>query len=414
MNNIFKDETKYEDLNKLKEYWYIKAYGRKTPHSETVKHFENVKNPFEPNDKDAIQIIDMFEFKNYIKMLTELNMEKQDDIMKFKYIYQTPDFEFKEFLDKNETIPRNFTIQSFRATPTKLLEHLASLVQTPLFYGLLFVKDKYPINILSYNFIYDKDIVGWFLSQKEIEYSVYSYPLNQSTVKGLEKEKTESTYTEILDNNVSLIEEIATSITSWKPAKMTTQINNIDTNIIGELQYNHFENDFDGAIHLSDFQTTIQVTKEDRNLNNSDFVKKYRELLILKPEDKYKIKLNLQGEAESSSEILTNGEWVGLLDKIDAGVVLPAYGIYKHNRNGSMSQWYGVGHPNIEKNGNNYCTGRINKYSEKGLSELQYGNLNSPMNTDIWSLETPAEVKGYQLGFMNHLFANDSINSLFK
>jgi hypothetical protein len=275
------------------------------------------------------------------------------------------------------------------------------LITNSRFYGAGILIDKVFYNLLSYNFIYSQMLQEMMKdTSKTYKLVIYTYGDN------VQEEVIEAN----IANNKSTFENIVKDLLAFHPIGFIEKDNeneNEENKLIGEFLCNIFEDDLDGTIHLSDYQHKIKLYDTDANLNDEDFIKKFG---ILEYGNFSKIDFNLKGTSAMTSQALEEKNWCVNLDRIDLGIVIPAYGLIK--KQGSfIIQHSGLRHPNVSTSGTNYCTGSANKYSYQGIGELSYGNLTSPMNTSIVHNNVFAHVKAWQFAMLEHAKMKGVINA---
>jgi hypothetical protein len=265
-----------------------------------------------------------------------------------------------------------YTVKGIEGMMTLLNES----IDNPTFYGAIALiktknnEEKTPYNILSYTFIRkiaDKSITindG----TKVIIYSLKK-KINEDVVDSYEEQLMS------LDMKDIIIEQEEGS--DDKPSLL--------------LKAPKEWEDADRGVHLSD----LHVQLDTRDINTNTLLKFDIDMIR---------NAELTYENLKVKQMLSAGSWMVDMGCIDAsGVVVPAYGFYLH-KNGKMYDLIcAQKHPNISFCGSNYCTGTNGKQTIKGVSELSYGNLSSPMNSSIWHEDSFSIAKAFQKVFWNML-----------
>jgi len=306
---------------------------------------------------------------------------KKDDKNIFK---KTFSLDYSIYTTKTEPIEQqkyNYTaFPDIKMIPynVKGIEGMISLVnemiQLPEFFGALVLLDskedtkKAPYNILSYTFI------------RKLQENIIKIPKEVKVIIYLHKDK-------ISENIIKQTEEYLLNLElneiSFEPKDDDTENKQKEPTLL--LKAPKEWEDTDNDIHLSDLHIEIKK-KELRNVSKTQHI----DIEMIKNAE-------LVYENEQVKQLLKEGNWCVEMGVIDlGGTIAPAYGIYKHNNNIIEDIVCVTKHPNISSNGSNYCTGVNGKTTIKGVSELSYGNLSSPMNINIWHKDSFSIAKAFQ------------------
>jgi len=239
---------------------------------------------------------------------------------------------------------------------TSMMYMLDTLIGQDSFYGALMIVDKKPINPLSYHFIRNFDK---YKELKDFKFAVYT--INDKIDKNIAKKVEEK----ILELDITDI-------------KFDVENSNISFYMYAPQYLEEFE------YHLSSLHKKID---ENTNIMDKDLDWIYN--------------IGVSDTNEKTIKILKDNDWLIELQAIESGVLFPSYGFFQKKGNKIIDIACATKHPNISTNGTNYCTGTNVKYSIQGVSELNYGNLNSPMNNTIWSNNSHSIAKGFQKVFFD-------------
>ena len=294
----------------------------------------------------------------------------------------------KSLIDKKENLSQ---IKDMKVTGYDVqgLIGLANLLDTmsdnPDFYGCIVLiekaNQKIPYNPLSESFM-KKLTSGVIKINDDTKLKVFIYSING------EVDNDVALQTVDMLSKISVINAETVQIekpddeeevkTLWLKAPVAWDTNNSQNSVVnnGTLE----------DIHLDQLHKSITFTASNRI--------DYKDLLA------YDIDMLLNSEIEDNSNSIIkrmlDNNWMIELSVIDiGGMIVPAYGFFEHKDNAMYDILCATRHPNISNDGSNYCTGANGRTTLKGISELSYGNLTSPLNSNIWSKNSLSIAKGF-------------------
>jgi hypothetical protein len=277
-------------------------------------------------------------------------------IEEFSTIYGIYDINSKHKQDKiqhlSSTPPEFKMVKITINSILELVQVLNREIDNDKFYGALFLDDdKNPINPLSNHFINNTNLY------KYTDVDLYLYYLESTFDK------------KIVDETMKILEDVTIN-------NLIVQNVNADEVIVVISADETLESQ---GFHLSDHHEVIDFTKT-LSLNYDKDV--YR-----------RVKPSIYN---AEIEKVLKERWGIEQSIIDYGIKVPTYGIFIHNDGNIETICASSEHPNIK--GSSWCTGSNMLYSVIGISELTYGNLNSPMESMIWynKVETLSKAKGFQ------------------
>lgn len=234
------------------------------------------------------------------------------------------------------------------------------------FYGAVVVIDSQPYNPLSFIYINreisinkETTLVMYYRKDKidnKIVDEVYN-KVKEIYIEDIEIESKETEYNEI-------------SMTAYAPRELEDM--NLD-------------------IHLDSIHVQIS-----NNISEQE-----KALLLMSRPMLLNTKINTMFDSSSN---LIGDNWGIEHSVIYNGSVLPTYGFWKYVDGKMKKLITATDHPNVSREGDRYCTGINNHKSIRGIAELCYGNLNSPLNSNIYHENTFSVAKGYIRFFMEEIY----------
>jgi len=284
-------------------------------------------------------------FKDY------LNSKESSLLVKdFSYDYKIYHSKSKPLKAKsfNTKLP-SFNIKTFKVKDIYgLLYLMEEEKKNPSFYGAIVSYDGVPYNIFSYNFIEMFSVISMM---KDFNvYSYYNSDKNQIELSEEDKERTKK-YLQNLD---------------IKNIKISHEKKDQKEELYFMCKNRNVE---DYGMHLSDLHMKV-------NDSPAEIIKQ-----VFRISDEYLFNIEAIGPEEIA---IDTNDWMVECSIIDLGAVVPAYGWFKKEDENMKDMVCATKHPNISSNGQSYCTGIHVRESITGISELTYGNLNSPLNQNIW------------------------------
>jgi len=287
------------------------------------------------------------EFKNYV--VENKGIVKSNNISYDYGIYETTIDNKDMSLNAKGEMP-NFNISMFKAKNFDgMIELLRLSMENDLFYGLIFIdNDNKPHNLLSYDVI---SKLNKFKTLTNIKVAVYL-----STTKPIKK-------------HTKTAEE----------AIMTLEVKNISLSV---------DESKDPELYLMAPEEMREIVDhiDEYHIKVDDNVK----LITIAEEMLFNCKM------QDGSSLTTINNWSIELSMIDSSIIIPTYGWFSKKDGNVLPLLSNVMHPNVSSSGSSVCTGSHIKNSIIGISELSYGNLNSPMNSTIWDSKMSLSIaRGY-------------------
>lgn len=324
----------------------------------------------------GVKLIEQFILKETIakKIIENVNTIRDNgesvhtaDFSETYMIYMSKTEERFPITTSNETLFPHMSIEkkTYNSLHT-LYEDLKIFSKVLNFYGALTILDKKPHNILTKNF-HDRLKKGQKIDQME----VYFYFIVKTATTVVDTEIAKATY-KFLQN--------------YKLLKLSFVPTGAGTGNIKIILKTPAVIDNLNEYHLSDYHVSLDA--------DSTSVKD------LMP---YDIDFLLNSEV---TDEVTNfplpEHWVIEVNACQRSSFFPMYGIFRKKIHNVVETVISpTAHTNITAD--DYCTGVNLKNSVKGIAELCYANLDSPMQTNVWDTRKSLSIAK---GFIQHGLTN--------